>query len=282
MARTPPAHSIRHVARRSEPAARKSLGQHFLRDSGVILDIVKAVRVPEGGIVVEIGAGTGQLTEGLLQAEHEVVALEIEFRLAQHLRKRFQRSGRLTVVEDDGRSVDYGPLTGGRPFAVAGNLPYFAANPILRHLLESPVKPTDIVIMVQREVARRIAAPAGRLSLLGISVQVYAQPEFLFDVPPEAFDPPPKVWSTVLRLTPRAEPRVPVDRIEAFFDLVAKTFRNPRKHLHNALTMGVALPKGGAGAALSATGIDPMRRPETLDIDEWLSLLDAAEHIRRA
>lgn len=281
MARTPPANSIGYVARRSEPAARKSLGQHFLRDSGVILDIVTAVRVPEGGIVVEIGAGTGQLTEGLLRAGHEVVALEIESRLAQHLGRRFQRSGRLVVVEDDGRSVDYGLLTGGRPFAVAGNLPYFAANPIVRHLLESPVKPTDIVIMVQREVARRIAAPAGRLSLLGISVQVYAEPEFLFDVPPEAFDPPPKVWSTVLRLTPRPDPRVPPERIDAFFDLVSKTFRNPRKHLHNALTMGVSLPKGGAATALAATGIDPMRRPETLDIDEWLSLLDEAERLRR-
>lgn len=269
------------MAHRSEPAPRKSLGQHFLRDSGVVLDIVRAVRAPEDGLVVEIGAGTGQLTEGLLNAGHEVVALEIESRLAQHLRKRFLRSGKLTVVEDDGRSVEYGPLVMGRPFAVAGNLPYFAANPILRHLLESPVKPVDIVIMVQREVARRIAAPAGRLSLLGISVQVYAEPEFLFDVAPEAFDPPPKVWSTVLRLTPRPEPQVPLVRIEAFFDLVAKTFRNPRKHLHNSLAMGVALPKGGAGAALEATGIDPMRRPETLTIDEWLSLLDATERIRR-
>ncbi|MCA9823744.1 MAG: 16S rRNA (adenine(1518)-N(6)/adenine(1519)-N(6))-dimethyltransferase RsmA [Dehalococcoidia bacterium] len=269
------------MPRRSQPAARKSLGQHFLRDSGIILDIVGAVRVPEGGIVVEIGAGTGQLTSGLLDAQHEVLALEIEERLVEHLRKRFHRSGRLTVVEDDGRSVDYGSLVGARPFAVAGNLPYFAANPILRHLLESPVKPVDIVIMVQREVARRIAAPAGRLSLLGVSVQVYAGPEFLFDVPPEAFDPPPKVWSTVLRLTPRAEPRVPLERIDAFFDLVSKTFRNPRKHLHNALTMGVALPKGGAAIALAATGIDPMRRPETLAIDEWLSLLDATEDVRR-
>lgn len=269
------------MARRPEPAARKSLGQHFLRDSGVILDIVAAVRVPDGGVLVEIGAGTGQLTEGLVAAGHEVVALEIEPRLVQHLQQRFQRAARLTVIEDDGRSVDYAALVGERPFAVAGNLPYFAANPILRHLLESATRPTDIVIMVQREVARRIAAAPGRLSLLGISVQVYADAQFLFDVPPEAFDPPPKVWSTVLRLTPREQPRVPLERIDAFFDMVAKTFRNPRKHLHNALTMGVGLPKGGAGIALEMSGIDPMRRPETLSIEEWLTLLDATEAVRR-
>ncbi len=265
---------------RFEPHARKALGQHFLRDSGVILDIVQAVRVPEGGTVVEIGAGTGQLTEGLLDAGYAVTALEFEPRLVAHLKKRFAGRSRLAIVESDARRVDYLEVSRGEPFAVAGNLPYFAANPILRHLLESPVQPSDIVIMVQREVAQRIAAKPGKLSLLGVSVQVYAEPEILFDVPSQAFDPPPKVWSSVLRITPRAEPLVPRDEIAAFFDVVVKTFRNPRKYLQNSLSMGVTVGKEQAGATLERAGIDPMRRPETLSIPEWLSLLYASREVR--
>jgi 16S rRNA (adenine1518-N6/adenine1519-N6)-dimethyltransferase len=267
-------------SRRAEPHARKALGQHFLRDSGVILDIVAAVRPPKEGVVVEIGAGTGQLTAGLLDAGFAVTALEVEPRLVAHLRKRFAGRAALTVVESDARNADYRDITRGRPFAVAGNLPYFAANPILRHLLESDARPYDIVIMVQREVAQRIAAKPGRLSLLGVSVQVYAEPELLFDVPPEAFDPPPKVWSSVLRLTPRDVPLVPSADIEPFFDLVVKTFRNPRKHLHNSLAMGVTLGKEAAGDALARAAIDPMRRPETLDIAEWRALLAATREVR--
>jgi 16S rRNA (adenine1518-N6/adenine1519-N6)-dimethyltransferase len=265
---------------RAEPHARKSLGQHFLRDSGVILDIVAAIRVPPGGRVVEIGAGTGQLTEGLLDAGHGVTALEVEPRLVAHLKKRFAGRAGLQIIESDARTIDYADLTRGAPFTVAGNLPYFAANPILRHLLESPVRPSDIVIMVQREVAQRMAARPGKLSLLGVSVQVYATPEILFDVPPEAFDPPPKVWSSVLRITPRAEPLVPQADTESFFDLVVKTFRNPRKHLHNSLAMGVTLGKSEAGDVLERAGIDPMRRPETLTIAEWLDLLAATREVR--
>ena len=267
--------------RTAEPAPRKSLGQHFLRDTGVRRDIVEAVRVPDGGLIVEIGAGTGELTAALLAAGHEVAAIEIEERLVRHLEKTFARQTRLRVIQGDARDIDLADVVPeGRPFAVVGNLPYFAANPIVRHLLEGERKPTDIVIMLQREVAKRIVAGDGKLSLLAVSVHVYAEPHMLFDVPPQAFDPPPKVWSSVIRLTPRAEPLVPRERIAEFFDLVVKTFRNPRKQLHNALARGVWLPRGGAQEALAAAGIDGMRRPETLCIAEWLQLLDHVGEVR--
>ncbi len=267
--------------KRTDPAPRKELGQHFLRDTGVLRDIVEAVQVPEGGLVVEIGAGTGELTRALLAAGHEVIAVEIEERLLAFLKKQFSANANLTLVQGDARDLDLTELVpAGRPFAVAGNLPYFAANPIIRRILESPRAPSDIVFMLQREVARRIAATDGKLSLLAVSVQVYAGAQMLFDVPPEAFDPPPKVWSSVIRLTPRPQPLVPRERIESFFDLVVKTFRNPRKHLHNALARGVWLPKGGAIEALQAAGIDGMRRPETLSIAEWLHLLDSVAEAR--
>ncbi|MBI5947446.1 MAG: ribosomal RNA small subunit methyltransferase A [Chloroflexi bacterium] len=262
------------------PRPRKSLGQHFLRDTGVLADIAAAVRVPPGGIILEIGAGTGQLTEFLLERGVPVVAIELEGRLLAHLRDRFGDNPLLTLVQADARDVDPGDLVGGRPFAVAGNLPYFAANPIIRHFLEAEAKPTEMVVMVQREVGRELAAPPGQMSLLAISVQVYAEAEHLFDVRPEAFDPPPAVVSSVVRLTLRPRPLVAPERNAAFFELVARTFRNPRKQIHNALGQGVWLPKGGAEEALAAAGIDPMRRAETLTIPEWLALLDATDSIR--
>ncbi len=247
----------------------------------MLADIVASLHVTEGGLVVEIGAGTGQLTDALLAAGHTVVAVEVEERLIPHLSRRFSGNPRLAIVCGDAREIELESVVpAGQPFCVAGNLPYFAANPIIRHLLEGTPKPTELVVMVQREVARELAAKPGHASLLTISVQVYAEGELLFDVPPEAFDPPPAVVSSVVRLTLRPEPLVPAQRMEAFFELVARTFRNPRKQIHNGLSRGVWLPKGGAEEALAEAGIDPMRRAETLTIPEWLALLDCCEAIR--
>lgn len=268
-------------ARLPGPRPRKALGQHFLRDSGVLRDIAAAVECPEGGFVLELGAGTGQLTEALLSRGLPVIALEIEPRLVEHLRRRFRGALELKVLEADARTVDIASVVPpGVPYAVVGNLPYFAANPIIRHFLEGQPQPRSMVVMIQREVAREIASPPGDWSLLTISVQVYARATRLFDVPPEAFDPPPAVHSTVLRLDLRPEPLVPNERNADFFELVSRTFRNPRKQIHNSLARGVWLPPDGARHALNVAGIDPMRRAETLDIEDWLRLLDACEEVR--
>lgn len=262
------------------PRPRKALGQHFLRDSGVLADITGALRVPEGGLVVEIGAGTGQLTAALLDAGHEVVALEIEPRLVGHLRNRFRRHPRLRILEADARTAAYADIVpADRPFSIVGNLPYFAANPIVRNALESARKPAELVVMVQREVAREMAAPPGAWSLLTVSIRVYAEPELLFDVPPEAFDPPPAVWSTVIRLELLPEPAIPAADIPGFFEFVSRVYRNPRKQIHNSLARGLWLPPGGAREALLRAGIDPARRPETLDLAEWRALQRAAAEV---
>ncbi len=258
------------------PRPRKALGQHFLVDTGVLADITGAVRVPAGGVLVEVGAGTGQLTAALLAEGHEIVALEIEPRLLAHLRTRFAEADRLRLLEGDARLFDFAEaVPDGRPFGVVGNLPYFAANPIIRHLLEGFPRPHELVVMVQREVARELFAKPGKLSLLGISVQIYAEVERLFDVPPIAFDPAPAVHSTLVRLTVREVPLVPAARNAAFFALVRGAFRNPRKQIHNSLSR---MPDGEPEAvpgALAAAGVDPLRRPETLMIEEWLAILDA-------
>lgn len=262
------------------PKPRKELGQHFLRDSGVLMDISQAVRPPQGGVLVEIGAGTGQLTEYLVKIPMPVVAVEIEERLVSHLHRRFENVPNLTIAHGDARLVEPDDIVPpGKPFSVVGNLPYFAANPIIRHFLESPRQPTEMVIMIQREVAKRILAKPGHMSLLAVSVQVYSEPEELLDVPPEAFDPPPQVWSSVIRLTMRKDPLIPRERLAAFFDLVSVTFLHSRKQLKNARWNGYG--REATVATLIAAGIDPMRRPETLSIDEWLTLLDAREAARR-
>ena len=263
------------------PRPRKALGQHFLRDTGVLQDIADAVRVPEGGIVLEIGPGTGQLTEFLLTKGYTVVGLEIEDRMIDHLERRFRGNTQLRVVPGDARLFEPSDvIPSGVPFTVVGNLPYFAANPIIRHILESSPQPTEMVVMVQREVGKEIAAREGDWSLLTISVRVYAEPELLFDVAPEAFDPPPAVVSSVVRMTLRAEPLVPAERNEEFFDFVSRVFRNPRKQIHNSLSRGIWLPPDGARAALDKAGIAAMRRPETLNIAEWIALMDACIEVR--
>ncbi len=270
------------TVRSGGPKPRKELGQHFLRDTGILQDIAQAVRPPEDGMLVEIGAGTGQLTEFLLRYNPgPLVALEIEDRLIPFLEKRFVADARrLKIVKGDARIIDTTELVRpGTAYSCVGNLPYFAGSPIIRHFLEAPNQPTELVVMVQREVARRILAKPGHLSLLAVCVQVYSEPEQLLDVPPEAFDPPPQVWSSVIRLTVRKEPIVPWERLDAFFDLVSGTFLNPRKQLKNARWTGFG--RDATLTTLEEAGIDPMRRPETLAIPEWVALLDARERARR-
>jgi 16S rRNA (adenine1518-N6/adenine1519-N6)-dimethyltransferase len=271
--------------RRSEPSPRKRFGQHFLRDSGVLADIAAAVSVPEAGHIVEIGPGTGELTAALAEAHPDVpiTGVEVDDRMVGFLRKRFRENGDIRIVSGDARDIDLPSVAPpDRPYAVAANLPYFAANPIIRRFLEAAHRPAVMVVMVQREVARELTAPEGSGSLLSVATRIYAETEFLFAVPPTAFDPPPKVWSAVVRLTPHAEPRVPADRIEPFFRLVSRTFRNPRKQLHNALAGGTWLSIEAARDLLDEVGIDASRRPETLTTDEWLHLLAAVEELHEA
>ncbi|MGE0598050.1 MAG: 16S rRNA (adenine(1518)-N(6)/adenine(1519)-N(6))-dimethyltransferase RsmA [Dehalococcoidia bacterium] len=269
--------------RLSGPRPRKALGQHFLRDTGILQDITDAVRCPPGGLVLEIGPGTGQLTEFLVAAGYDVVGLEIEDRMIAHLQQRFRGNQHLRIVPGDARLVDVNEvIPTGVPYVVVGNLPYFAANPIIRHLLESEPQPREMVVMVQREVAKELAAPEGDSSLLSISVRAYAEAELLFNVPPEAFDPPPAVVSAVVRMVIREQPLVPAERNAEFFEFVSKVFRNPRKQIHNGLSRGVWLPPEGARLALERAGIEPWRRPETLTIPEWLALMDACNEVRES
>jgi 16S rRNA (adenine1518-N6/adenine1519-N6)-dimethyltransferase len=257
---------------------RARIGQNFLIDPMVASDIVGAAELSPSDTVLEVGPGHGAITELLLERAAHVVAIELDETLAVEVRRHFGGDGRLTVVNDSilAHGADTLLAEGGRtpPYVVVANLPYYITAPTLRHLLERGPRPVRLVLMVQREVAEAIVPEKPGLSLLGVSVAVFAQARLLFAVPPTAFRPAPKVWSAVVRLDVRPSPLVPEAELEAFFKVVSAGFRAPRKQLHNALPSGGIWlpPEEGAFPLLKAAGIDPMRRAGTLSVEEWLAL----------
>jgi 16S rRNA (adenine1518-N6/adenine1519-N6)-dimethyltransferase len=224
--------------------------------------------------VVEIGAGPGDLTAELASRAARVIAVEIDGSLCARLRERFAGAPNVTVVQQDALDLDPGQLTGGGAYTVVGNLPYNAGTAIVRHLLESPLPPERLVVMLQKEVALSMLAPEGDMGLLAVSVQVYATGRRLFDVPAGAFYPPPKVTSSVVRLDLRDHPIVAPDRRDAFFRTVRAGFSAPRKQVRNSLANGLNLEGADCEAALRRAGIDSSARPGTLKLEDWRRLAE--------
>jgi len=250
----------------------RRLGQHFLADGAYAARIVRAAKVTSDDFVVEVGPGRGSLTHLLAQARPKSLTLvELDHTLAEGLRKKYTGNDQVSVIEADARTLDVGRLPGTEvgKYKVVGNLPYYAASPIVRNFLESRCKPSLIVVMVQREVADEMAAGEGKKGMLSLGVQMYADVEKLFEVPPSAFRPPPKVTSAVVRLTVLPQPRVAVDSEAAFFSLVRAGSRAPRKQLRNSLALGLGASLESAGRTLARAGIEASRRPGTLSLEEW-------------
>ena len=256
--------------------APRRLGQHFLEDSSIVDSIIAAADLRSTDTVVEIGPGRGALTGELVSRSGRVLLIEYDDDLADGLAAKYEANPGVRVLNADARDFgsDLDPWLTEGPYKVVGNLPYYAANPIVRNFLESTRKPTTMVIMVQREVARDMAAQPGEMSLLSVAVQVYAEAVHVIDVPPECFNPPPKVHSTVLKLTPTPVPTVRFESAEDFFDLVRKGFKSPRKQLHNSLSDGLFIPLQDARSLVELTGFETSRRPATLSIADWQVLYD--------
>lgn len=252
---------------------RKSLGQHFLTDPRVANRIVVAAEPNESDVVLEIGPGSGVLTRRLVERAGQVVAVELDQRLAEGLPARLGFPLNLEVRHGDAREVDVEELVGrGTAYKVVANLPYYAAAPIVRRFLEGVRSPTSMVVMVQREVADAMNARPGEFTLLSVATQFYAEPSVVVQVPPRSFRPPPKVSSTVLKLAVRPEPAVAVADAGQFFALVRAGFSAPRKQLRNSLMQGTGAAAEAVVAALDAAGIDSQRRPATLEMSEWAAL----------
>ena len=254
------------------------MGQHFLADGRVLSRIVNAADIAPQELVLEIGAGQGALTRRLIDRGAHVVAIELDHNLAITLPDRLGNPPNLRVVEADARSVDLESLLGPQAvYKVLGNLPYYAANPIVRRFLEAPNQPQLMVVTLQEEVARSMAAVTGKMGFLSVAVQYYAESKVICTVPPRAFRPPPKVTSAVVRLDIRPDPPADVGDVEAFFTLVRAGFASPRKQLRNSLAHGLGVSTGDVASLLDSVNVDRMRRPATLSMVEWAMIHSAWE-----
>jgi 16S rRNA (adenine1518-N6/adenine1519-N6)-dimethyltransferase len=255
----------------------KGLGQHFLYERGIVQRMVKQAGVGWSDVVLEIGPGLGILTSELLRKAGRVVAVELDRQLAAHLRDAFGGDGRLTLIEGDALDLAIDDLIPpDEDFVVVANLPYSVGSAVIRHLLEQPRRPRRLTVMLQREVAERLCAEPPEMSVLSVATQLLAEPRIAFHVPPSVFIPPPSVESSVAILDVRPEPLIPAAEQSRFFRIVNAGFRQKRKQVANSLAAELDLPKPVVQAWLENVGIDPMRRAQTLSVEEWVALTRAA------
>jgi 16S rRNA (adenine1518-N6/adenine1519-N6)-dimethyltransferase len=271
------AEGIERYLKRHGLTARKSRSQNHLIDGEIIEVIVSLADVAAGARVLEIGPGLGVLSGALLAAGVHLTAVEVDDRLAAHLRARYEddiATGQLTLVEADVLDTPKDDVAA-EPYDVVANLPYHITSPVLHYLLSDEPRPERFVLMVQREVAERIAAAPGGMSYLSVFVQYHATVRVARVIPASAFEPSPEVQSALLvgETVPR---RLSDEREEELWRLVQAGFRERRKMLHNVLPR--QLPQVGRerfDAALAAVGIAADRRPQTVSVDEWIALSNA-------
>lgn len=249
--------------------AKKSLGQHWLTDKSSLLAMVKEGRVEKSDLVVEIGPGHGSLTEKLVEAAGQVVAIELDGKLADQLPSRVP-SPTLSVVKADVLRFDFTSLPA--DYKLIANIPYYLTGHLLRILTETSNQPKIAALLVQKEVAQRVAAEPGDMSIISVSVQLFYDVSLGRTVPAKLFDPPPKVDSQILVLTRRAQPLFPGLDYPTFFRIVKAGFSSKRKTLLNALSAGLALPKATVADSLVQAQVDPRARAQTLPMDQWNQL----------
>lgn len=273
-----PTTEVRRLLDRLGLRAKKSLGQHFLVDKGVLHRIVSAAELTSEDTVIEVGPGLGVLTKELARRAGRVIAVEADPNLASALREVVAD---IDIISTDILETDPALLLassgveGASPsYKVVANIPYYITSPILRHFLEASLKPSLIVVMVQKEVGEAIVAQPGRMSLLAVSIQFYGKPVIVDHVPARSFYPPPKVDSVILRIKVHEQPPVSVPQANKFFDVVRAGFSAPRKQLRNALAQGLGIPPKEAANLLERAMIDPQRRAETLHLEEWARICE--------
>lgn len=255
----------------------KKLGQNFLIDSASLLKVVEAAELKPQDYVLEVGAGLGNLTRYLAEHTQQVVAVELDERLISILRQVLQPFTNVHVIQGDILSLDPAALFQPSPpssYQVVANIPYYITSALIRHLLEAKPPPQRICMTVQYEVAERICTAPGDLSLLALSVQLYGSPRIAARIPAGAFYPPPKVDSAVVRVDLHAQPLLPPNQIDTFFQLAKAGFSQKRKTLRNALIHNMLLSPSQAEKLLLSAGIDPRRRAETLSLADWAALVN--------
>ena len=263
----------KYILQRFDIRMSKRLGQNFLIDNNIVQGIVDTANVGENDRILEIGPGIGTLTQALARTGAEVTCVELDKRLPEVLAHTLDSYDNVRVIQGDILKVNIPEIMGDKPFKVVANLPYYITTPIIMALLEKHLPITDIVVMVQKEVAERMAAqPGGKIyGALSVAVQYYTKPQIALAVPPRSFMPPPEVDSVVVNCKVRPEPAVKLIDEKLFFKVVKAAFGQRRKTLNNALkSMGV--DKSIIAEVLQKAEVETTRRGETLSMEEFASI----------
>lgn len=265
--------------------AKKSLGQNFLIDPNYISKIITALNPQPNETIIEIGPGRGAITERLVESGAKVIAIELDRDLIPLLQEKFRESKNFNLVQQDALKIDFSTLINQNPklkTKLVANLPYYISTAILQKLIEQREVFSEMILMFQREVVERITAEPGNKErgFLTVLVEAYLRTEKLFDVPPNAFHPIPKIWSSVIRLITKDRDEIGLKDEEFFNQLISLAFRQKRKTiLNNLKSAGDFLNKSATknfdfAHALESVSINPQRRAETLTFDEWKNLAD--------
>lgn len=254
----------------------KRLGQNFLVDEAAFQRLLQAAELSGDEWVLEIGPGLGGLTRKLAQQSAQVVAVEVDRRFELALRQVLDWHPNVKLVWGDILKVDLTDLVGGRDHVVVANIPYNITSAVLRRLMESDNPAYRVVLTVQREVAERVVAGAGDMSLLALSVQLYGEARITGHIPAGAFYPQPKVDSAILAIDRYQHPRIAPVEIDRFFQLAKAGFGQKRKKLRNSLATGLGVPTDRVESWLQAAGIDPGQRPQQLNLEQWGELTSAS------
>jgi 16S rRNA (adenine1518-N6/adenine1519-N6)-dimethyltransferase len=252
----------------------KGLGQNFLQDPLALEKIVATAQIQPTDTVLEIGPGLGSLTRYLAAAAKQVVTVELDQHLLPPLKSVLASYSNISFIQGDILELNPNELIPEKDYIVAANIPYYITSAVIRHLLESESKPRRIVLTVQKEVAQRICETPGDMSLLALSVQVYGRPQITAHIPAGAFVPAPNVDSSVLTIDIYPQPLIPKEFLDVFFRLIKAGFSQKRKTLRNSLSSGLSISPTAAAELLNRAGINPMRRAETLSIEEWQQLCE--------
>jgi 16S rRNA (adenine1518-N6/adenine1519-N6)-dimethyltransferase len=274
----------REMLRRYELKARKGLGQHFLVNSGVLKTITRTADLSKEDLVLEVGPGMGVLTRELVARAGYVIAVELDLLMVELLQETLSSSNNFSLISRDILEVEPADLIQQErakfPFSIlaphkyklVANLPYYITQPIIRHFCESALKPQMMVIMVQKEVAKNIAAGPGDLSILAVSVQYYGRPEIIGYVPAGNFYPAPKVDSAILKIDMYDKSPVLVTDEKHFFKVVRAGFSSARKQVANSLARGLDIPKAEVLSLMQNARVEPQKRAEDLTLEEWAHL----------
>jgi len=271
--------NVQNLLRQHGLRPHKGLGQNFLQDDHMLRKIIALAEIEPGDTILEVGAGLGSLTRYLALVARQVVAVELDRNLFKILESICSPYRNIHLISGDILELPLPELITSEDFKVVANIPYYITSALLRRLLESEPRPHRLVLTVQKEVARRICARPGDMSLLALSVQVYGEPQIKMAIPASAFYPAPKVDSAVVCVDVHPEPAIPAGLLDTFFTLAKDGFRQKRKMLHNALAS--RLPRNDTTRYLEAAGIDSNRRAESLSIQEWGKLTEVFASLRK-